>query len=332
MVRRWVNSVALLALLSGCGGGGGGSTQIAGTPTSSPTPGPSGSGCTLRERQDWVAAQIREWYLFPDTLPASLDPTPYSTVDAYIDALTATARAQGKDRYFTYLTSIAQENAYNASGATAGFGLRFALDTSQGARLFVTEAFEGGPALAAGIDRGAEILAIGVSSGNLTTVTTLYGQGGTALNDALGPSTAGTTRYLQVRDAGGTRVVAVAKADFNLPAVSPRYGAQIITDAGRQYGYLNLRTFIPAADQSLRDAFASFRAAGITNVVIDFRYNGGGALSTAELIGDLLGANRQTSEVFDYVSFRPEKASNNTTRFFSPQPQSIAPTRCRSSR
>ncbi|MCB8835380.1 hypothetical protein LJD42_27935, partial [Escherichia coli] len=104
----------------------------------------------------------------------------------------------------------------------------------------------------------------GVSSGNLTTVTTLYGQGGTALNDALGPSTAGTTRYLQVRDAGGTRVVAVAKADFNLPAVSPRYGAQIISDAGRQYGYLNLRTFIPAADQSLRDAFASFRAAGIT--------------------------------------------------------------------
>ncbi len=324
MVSRWAGSIALVALLSGCGGGGGGDTSGG---TTASTSSASVAGCSLRDRQNWVASQVREWYLFPDTLPASLDPSPYSTVSAYLDALTATARAQGKDRYFTYLTSIAQENAYNASGATAGFGLRFSLDTSQGARLYVTEAFEGAPGLAAGIDRGAEILAIGTSSGNLTSVTNLYAQGGTALNDALGPSTAGTVRYLQVRDASGTRTVAVTKADFNLPAVSPRYGAQVITDGGQQYGYLNLRTFIPAADQSLRDAFAQFRAAGITNVVIDFRYNGGGALATAELIGDLLGANRQTSEVFDYVSFRPEKASNNTTRYFNPQPQSIAPTR-----
>jgi carboxyl-terminal processing protease len=45
------------------------------------------------------------------------------------------------------------------------------------------------------------------------------------------------------------------------------------------------------------------------------------------LIGDLMGANRSTSEVFSFTTFRPEKASNNETRFFQPQPQSIAPTR-----
>src|ERR1041384_5459045 len=106
MMRQRITAVlALIGLLSGCGGGGGGGGgQTASTGTTATT---TGSGCSLRERQDWAFAQLREWYLFPETLPASLDPTPYASVDSYIDALTATARAQRRDRYFTYLTSIA---------------------------------------------------------------------------------------------------------------------------------------------------------------------------------------------------------------------------------
>ena len=42
---------------------------------------------------------------------------------------------------------------------------------------------------------------------------------------------------------------------------------------------------------------------------------------------DLLGRNRATSEVSSYTTFRTEKSANNTTRFFAPQPKSIAPTR-----
>ena len=109
---------ALIALsLSACSGGGGGSVSggsgSTGSVTPTPTtPTPTAAGCTLRERQDWAAAQLNEWYLFPETLPASLDPTPYASVGAYVDALTATARAQGRDRYFPYVTSIAEENAY----------------------------------------------------------------------------------------------------------------------------------------------------------------------------------------------------------------------------
>ncbi len=328
MRSRFVTSIGMLALLAGCGGGGSGDSIASGGGGTSSTPTPTTTaGCSLVERQNWAAAELREWYLFPDTLPATLSPAGYSTVDDYVDALTATARSQRKDRFFTYVTSIAEENAFFNSGSSAGFGFRLSYDTAN-RRVFVAEAFEGAPALNAGIDRGTEILAIGSSSASLRTVADLYAAGGTsAVLDALGPSTAGTARVLRIADAGGTREVTVAKADYALTPISSRYGAKTISDGGQQVGYLNLRTFISTADPALRTAFATFRAAGITQIIIDLRYNGGGLVNTAELMGDLLGANRSTGEVFSYTTFRPEKASNNSTRFFSPQPQSIAPTR-----
>ena len=323
--RLGTTALALALLLSACGGGGSSppppSGPIGGTPP--PAPAPTSSACSLRSRQDWVAGQMREWYLFPETLPASLDPAPFTTVQGYIDALTATARAQRRDRFFTFITSIAEENAFFSSGQTAGFGVRFALD-SGARRLFVTEAFEGAPGLAAGIDRGTEILAIGASSGNLRTVSDiLASQGSAGLNDALGPNTAGTTRVLRISNAAGTRDVTVTKADFEIPPVSTRYGARVIEDGGRRVGYVNLRTFISSADPALRQAFAGFRAQGITEVIVDFRYNGGGLVSIGELMGDLLGGNRSSSDVYSFTAFRAEKANNNRQRNFQPQPQSI---------
>jgi C-terminal processing protease CtpA/Prc len=270
---------------------------------------------------------MREWYLFPETLPSSLNPASYSTVDDYLDALTATARAQRRDRYFTYLTSIKEENAFFNSGSSAGFGIRFSYETAQN-RVFVAEAYEGAPALAAGIDRGTELLAIGTTSGNLRLVSELMASGGPqAVSDAIGPSDPGVTRVLRISNSAGTREVTVTKADYELTPVSSRYGAKIIEEGGRKYGYVNLRTFINTADPALRQAFAGFRSAGVTDIVVDVRYNGGGLVSIAELIGDLMGADRSTSDVFSFTTFRPEKSSNNSTRFFRPQPQSIAPTR-----
>lgn len=281
----------------------------------------------MRQRQDWAAAQINEWYLFPETLPANPSPAGFNSVGAYVDYLTSVARSQGRDRYFTYVTSIAQENAYYSSGATAGFGIRLFIDQDQ-RRLFIAEAFEGAPALAAGLDRGAEILAIGTSSADLRTVDSiLASEGTTGLNNALGPATPGLTRLLRVDDAGGTRNVQLTKMEYELLPISPRYGVRILEEDGRRVGYVNLRTFISTADQALRDAFAQFRAEGITDIIIDLRYNGGGLVRTADLMGDLLGRDRGPSDVFSFTTFRASKAQRNETRYFRSQPESVAPTR-----
>ena len=324
--------LAGLALaLSACGGGGG-NGPAAGTPSPTPSPAPAptppvSNSCSLSSRQLWAEAQIREWYLFPDTLPASLDPGVYPDVESYIDALTATARSQRRDRYFTYLTSIAAENAYYSSGTTAGMGLRLTLDSS-GTRVFVAEAFENGPGLSAGIDRGAEIVAIGKSTSNLRSVSSIIAaEGVQGIVNALGPDTNGITRTLRVSDISGIRSVNITKSVFDLLPVSPRYGAKVIDDGGNRVGYVNLRNFIQPAEPVLADAFAQFRAQGITEIIVDLRYNGGGLISVAETLGNLLGEGRSTSDVFARVEYRPEKSARNETITFTPRSESVAPIR-----
>jgi len=333
--HRFPLSLALAATLASCGGGGGGSggsapIAVAPAPTPgvspTPTPSPVGNGCSLRERQDWALGQLREWYLFPDLLDTTVNPGSFSSLGAYVDALVAPARAQSRDRFFTHVASIAEENAFFNSGASAGFGIRLTYDTVAN-RVFVVEAFEGAPALAAGIDRGSEIIAVGTSVGNLQTVSSLMAASGSqGVVSALGPTTAGTTRVLRVLTNGTTSDLTVTKANCAITPVSSRYGARVIDDGGRKVGYLNLRTFIDTADPALRAAFDGFRAQGVTQVIVDLRYNGGGLVSIAELMGDLLAADRR-NQVFSFTTFRPEKANNNETELFGAQPQAIASTR-----
>ena len=283
------------------------------------------TGCTLGARKNWALAQLQEWYLFPSLFNASANPASYSTVGEYIDALVAPARAENRDRYFTYLTSIAEENAYYEQGETAGFGMRLEVD---GLRLWVSEVFEGGTAIGNGFDRGTEILQIGSSSGAMRHVSDIMASGGTAaLIEALGPDTQGTTRDFVFRDSSGTqRSASLGKVVYDLDPVSDIYGARIIMDGSKKVGYVNLRTFIGTAESDLRAAFAQFKAQGVTELIIDLRYNGGGLISVAELVGDLLAEGR-AGQIFEYIAYRDSKASLNESYALRPLAESIAPTK-----
>ncbi|MDK2760085.1 MAG: peptidase S41 [Sphingopyxis sp.] len=326
--RQSVAIVTLAALMLASCGGGGGNGGSGGPITAGPTPTPTPTaGCALSARQGFAKAVIDEWYLFPADVAAGANPASHGNVQSYIDALVAPARALGKDRFFTYITSIAEEEAFYESGSSAGFGMRLSYDPGA-QELAITEAYEGAPALAAGIDRGTRIIAIGTSGADMRSISSIVATEGTAgITSALGPSDPGVTRVLRINNAGTVRDVTVAKADYNLDPVSDRYGAKIISEGGRNYGYLNLRTFISSADPQLRAAFLNFRNQGVTDIVVDFRYNGGGLVSTAELMGDLLGRNRTASEIFSQTIFRSSKSEENRRRFFGFQPESIAPTR-----
>ena len=324
-IGRTSLAIALAGLLVACGGGGGsGGSPIGGGGT--PTPTPTTAACSLSARQDFAKSVIDEWFLYPELIDSSINKANYSTVQAYIDAVLHKFFEQKKNAQFTYITSIKEENAFYESGSSAGFGFRLGYDTAQN-RVFVLETFEGTSALTAGIDRGAEIIAIGTNANNLVAVSQLMAANGPqAVVDALGPSTVGTTRVLRVNVGGTVSDVTIAKTNYSLDPVSDRYGAKIINDGGKLVGYINLRTFIDTAEADLRAAFANFKAQGVTEVIVDLRYNGGGLVSISELFGDLLAANK-VGQVFSYTTFRNSKSNNNSTKTFAAQSQAIAATK-----
>jgi len=311
-------------MLTACGGGGGGGGggPIGGAPTPSPSPSPTSAACSLSTRQAWVRNQLNEWYLFPTLMNLNANPGSYGTVQDYIDAIVAPARAQNRDRYFTYITSIAEENAYYEQGETAGFGIRLSYDSSSN-RVFVIEAFEGAPALAAGIDRGTELIQIGGQS-----VSSLMASGGiNAVFTALGPDTAGLSRQFVIRQLSGVQqTVTLTKTVFDIDPVSNRFGAKVILDGAKKVGYINLRTFIDPAEPDLQTAFADFKAQGVTELIIDLRYNGGGLISVAAFFADLMAEGRN-GQVSTYITFRDSKSAENEAIPFQTRPQSIAPTR-----
>ena len=322
---RTILSSILAIALTACGGGSGSSSTSGGGGTGGTggTGGSTGAGCDYASRAQWVRDRMNENYLFPDLLDLSVNASSFTNVQAYLDALVAPARAQSRDRHFSYITSIAEENALIQSGSNAGFGIRLSYDTAAN-RVYVLEAFETAPGYAAGMDRGTELLSI-----NGQTVASLMASGGaTAVSDALGPTTAGVSRTIGFRTVEGVeKTVAITKADYSLDPISDRYGVKILNDGTGQVGYVNLRTFIVQdASNQLRAAFQQFRAAGVDKVILDFRYNGGGLVSVAKLLGDLLAADK-TGQVFARTTFRPSLSSKNTTDLFAAQPQAIAATK-----
>lgn len=298
-----------LTLMASCGGGGGGSDG-----------GPRTATCGEPARKQWVFDAAREWYLFQDTLPATVDLAAYATAEELLDALTAAARAQGKDRYFSYLTTRAEESSLLDAGEFIGFGFRNRTD--DGNRPFVLDVFDGSPAAEQGLQRGDEIVAVDAGSGFVPVAQSLVD--GRTISDLLGPAEAGIQRGLRLSYDGVLREIYMTKRTVTIDPV-PAFGVSVLPLAGTTgVGYLHLRSYISPADPQLQDAFRSF--AGLQYFIIDLRYNGGGLVSTAELINNLLGA-ALGGDVQYRTIFNSNKTIQNATVRFAPSTDSVAPVR-----
>ena len=108
-LSRTALSLVLAVQLAACGGGGSSSVApIGGGVTPTPTPTPPAATCGLAAQQDFADQVLNEWYLFPDLL-AAVNRSSVSTLDDYLDARVAPARAANRDRFFTFATSISEE-------------------------------------------------------------------------------------------------------------------------------------------------------------------------------------------------------------------------------
>ena len=193
------------------------------------------------------------------------------------------------NRVFSWITSdyIALENSFQGIRLTSGLKLVAIpyADNSGNAYVVVRDVVAGSDADIKGITRGmiiSEVNGTQITTGNVSqlfepnnfTVSLADYNGGN-------PTTNGT-------------IINIVKSEVT---ENPIKVATIINEGANRIGYLMYNQFASDFDDELNQAFANFQTGGITDLVLDLRYNGGGSVASAVYLSSMI-TGQFNGEVF----------------------------------
>ncbi|MFO1270542.1 MAG: S41 family peptidase [Rubrivivax sp.] len=310
-------------LLAACGGGGGGDTgngagtglvaadSVAGLcrfprPASvldaGGRPYPDRPG-TLKDERDWVRSWIDEtylWYRDVRALPSStLDASRYASPVDYFDALRShalTPSGNARDR-FHFTEDTAAWVALSGNGTSVGYGMVVTVPSPYPPREVRVAAVQAGSAAAlAGLVRGTKLL----TADGVNIVDTVSSSDIDVLNEALFPTRAAAHAFtVQDPGPGAVRTVTLAAVP---ETTNPLPQAFVLPAPNQDVGYLRLDDHLGPAESALVPAITALRDQGITDLVLDLRYNGGGYVAIAsELAYMIAGPARTAGRVFEEV-------------------------------
>ncbi|MDJ0904753.1 MAG: S41 family peptidase [Woeseiaceae bacterium] len=261
--------------------------------------GNEGYTCSNRDQKRFVRDAADYWYLWNDLLPKK---TKVSKFDTPVDLLDDLTSVQPLDT-FSYLTSAVADAAFFGAGQYEGFGFSRKFLASDDVRL--TRVFTGSPAEAAGFARGQRIVALdGRSIADIEAA-----EGIDAVLD-------GATVEFTLREIDGVTEFTV-EVTQDIVTIDPLPQTQLIpTQAGPPVGYLELAAFINTANAPLETAFADFQANGVTDLIVDLRYNSGGLVATADLFANLLGGAVAENLTFTRTLYNPDRSEDFDTETF----------------
>jgi C-terminal processing protease CtpA/Prc len=337
--RRTAARGALLAIaltgLAACGsGGGGGDTPMSpptgwqqgvflnsatfasqcqaprsGTNPATNAPYPDVQGSVLDEN-NFLRSYSNETYLWYSEI-VDQNPALFSNPIVYFDELKTdaiTASGADKDKYhYTYDTY--EYYLLSQSGVSAGYGVQWALlspTPPREVRVAYTE--QNTPATIVNLARGATLLSVdGIDVVNDNTQA-----GVNIINEALFYPEVGSTHTFSILDlgAGTPRTVSMTAAEITSDPVP---NVRVFDTSTGRVGYMLFNDHIITAEGGLIDAVNQLnQGAGIDDLVLDIRYNGGGYLFIASQLAYMIAGNAQTAgRTFELTQFNDKHPSTN---------------------
>ena len=262
--------------------------------------------------RDTLANYARSSYYWDSLIPTSFNPHSYSALDTFFAETNAIRGFSGKDPNtggnldrFSFVLTEKEYQTLFINGSSLGYGLEFRFDENGSYR--IRYAAHASQAYKLGVRRGWKLDSV---NGMVPSNTTLFfNQLGTALNSS--------TLKMDFEDANKI------SHSLNLSSASVLDDEVVTTSvkdtAGKKIGYMVYNTFLPKASGSsihpgLDTAFAGLAKKGITDLVIDLRYNGGGYVEIVqEMANALIPSAYQGKVLFTEVFNKNLKSDNSTT-------------------
>lgn len=276
---------------------------------------------SFADENNWLRAISHDRYLWYDEI-ADVDPYAYASsayqVREYFGLMktsATTSSGKKKDQYHSAVDSLKQKQ-FDQFGVKSGYGVTWSVVQQAPPRKVVVAFVEpNSPASTVGLSRGAMIIAAdGVDMVNDRDTATL--------NTALYPPTAGQSHSFEVLDQGSTRPHSITMTPTEITK-DPVPHVSVINTSSGLVGYLIFNDHTTKAEQALINAVIWLRDRNITDLVLDLRYNGGGAAEIASQLAYMVAGPNATSG----RTFLSQQANNkhpatdpNTKETLAPMP------------
>lgn len=255
--------------------------------------------CEVVEQNEWVYGLMQDAYLWAPDLP-EIDPSTYASPQETIAALRV-----DPDRWSRVADKVKTEKLFE-EGKIVGLGFRTRRNAHGG--LTVSYVSKDSPALAAGMARGDEMRTIGGFTIQQIDTEDRW-------DDVYGDDEPGVAVDVEFAAPGTEpRRARLVKAWLDIET-APIHGVVDVGDG--MVGYLMFNTFVDTAPERLDAVFEEFVEAGVDQVIVDFRYNGGGRISVAKQLVDLLVGDVADGEVNYAVRYGPGLDDQDVSRDIS---------------
>jgi C-terminal processing protease CtpA/Prc len=245
-----------------------------------------------RDIKDFVYAAMRDIYLWSETVRTDVNPNSYPTPEALVRDL------MNREDRFTAIVRDGEAflNQVSSNQQTIfGFRSVWLNDTS----LYVASVVPNAPAGRAGLRRGMRVLRVNGTAVTRTNFSSL------TQPDAI-------TLEVEQGD-GSVRSLSMQRATVNAATV---LASSVFTVANKRVGYLNFDTFFGRGVEELDSVFALFKGQGVSELVLDMRYNGGGLVNIAQHLASLI-APAQSGKVVVRYAYNARYSRNNQEILFT---------------
>jgi len=273
---------------------------------------PDKQGSELLEKY-WQRAFTHETYLWYKEV-IDKDPKDFSLTDYFEQLKTTAVTDSGRDKdQFHWLQPTSEVEELTQLGVSYGYGVSFDRKESSPPRNWVVNNLTPNTqALTVGVSRGSKLLEVdGVDFINNNTQA-----GVDIINNALFSNVEGETHIFKFINNNNVEY----QVELQTAAITgvPLQIAKTIDTAQGKTGYILLNSFNNSTvEKDLFDSFIDFSNQGITDLIVDLRYNGGGYLAlSSQLAYMVAGSTATTNKVYETTVYN-DKIANQSIPFIN---------------